>query len=234
MQDKRERIQIEAFNKWEENYKKGTVEIATGIGKTFIGLRALHSMPKDDKIHLFLAEVTDRKKDLIDNIKKYDSIYGTNTIEDYNLQFHCYQTVRNWRNVKNIGLVIADEIHESFTPENSKFYQYNDFDAIIGLSAKIDISISYVEERGILEYTITKETYLNRHAPLIYTYTMQKAREEGLNRKVNVHLIYHKLDDTIKNIKAGSKKKSFLQTEKKAYDFWEDRLKGIIKFLFLN
>jgi|TARA_R110000851_G_scaffold314588_5_gene476711 hypothetical protein len=50
-------------------------------------------MPRDDlKEHYFLAEVTDRKKDLIDQITLYNKIFKRDVVNDYNLQFACYQT----------------------------------------------------------------------------------------------------------------------------------------------
>tara|TARA_R110000851_G_scaffold315229_2_gene477552 strand:- start:4146 stop:4385 length:240 start_codon:yes stop_codon:yes gene_type:complete len=74
--------------------KKGTCQIITGLGKTFISLHALYTMPKgDDKIHLFLAEQKDRVKDLREDILKYNKLFNRDVLNDYNLQFQCYQTV---------------------------------------------------------------------------------------------------------------------------------------------
>jgi len=107
---KKDKVQREALQMWLDSNKVGTCEIITGLGKTFIGLHALHTMPKNDGvIHLFLAEATDRKKDLYTDILKYDKIFGTNTLNEYKLQFRCYQTVYKWEK-KNFGLVIADKI----------------------------------------------------------------------------------------------------------------------------
>lgn len=54
---KREQIQKEAFQKWLDNNKIGTIECITGIGKTFISFWAMLSMPKNSNC-LFLAETT--------------------------------------------------------------------------------------------------------------------------------------------------------------------------------
>lgn len=226
--DKRDTIQFTALNKWISAGKIGTTEIATGLGKTFIALRALHTMEKDDRIHLYLAETTSRKKDLIESIKKFDRIYHCNTLEDYNFQFHCYQTVRNWRS-KHLGLVIADEIHDSLTPENSKFYQYNNYDALLGLSAKIDVNTEYKEVRGILSYTITKQTYLNRYCPIIYSYTMSEARKNNLNKDLTIHIIKHDLDFKKKSVKQGKKGSEFYITELDAYNYWDKKYNDSLK-----
>lgn len=54
---KREEIQKTAYEEWLRNEKKGTVEIITGLGKTFISFWAMLSMPKNSNC-LFLAETT--------------------------------------------------------------------------------------------------------------------------------------------------------------------------------
>jgi len=223
--DKRDRIHNAALAAWKRNKKRGTVQIATGVGKTFIFLHALHSMIPDDRIHLFLAEVTDRKKDLKENIKKYDAKYKVNTLDKYNLQFHCYQTVRDWEDVKNIGLVGADEIHDSLTPSNSNFYKNNHYDAIIGLSALVDVNTEYLITDDFYSYRITKGDYLNKYAPVVYNYSINDARADDLNRDLNIHIIKHQLDDKLLTVRSGSKQKPFFQTELKAYNYWDKRFK---------
>lgn len=102
------KVQQEALQLWVKNGKKGTCNIITGLGKTFLGLHALYTMPKNDgKLHLFLAEQVDRQTDLIKDIVKYNEIFKVNVLNDYNLQFQCYQTVCKWKD-KDVGLVIAD------------------------------------------------------------------------------------------------------------------------------
>ena len=54
---KREEIQNNAFQSWFNNNKIGTLQIITGLGKTFIAFRALLTMPKGSNC-LFLAETT--------------------------------------------------------------------------------------------------------------------------------------------------------------------------------
>lgn len=217
----RDKVQREALSAWLLANKRGTVEIITGLGKTFIALHALYTMPKDYGItHLFLAEVTDRKKDLIDDINKYNQIFGRNVLADYNLEFHCYQTVYKWKQ-RNFGLVIADEIHDSLSPAYVQFYQNNKFSAIIGLSATINSNTRY-KINGVV---VTKGYYLTVVAPVCYTYGLDKGIREGTSRNLNVYIIKHKLDDKIKSVPAGNSKKRFYQTERQAYDYWDNQHK---------
>lgn len=220
MEKIRNQVQQKALKCWLQADKKATVEIITGLGKTFIGLNALYTMPKNNDIHLFLAETTGRKKDLLDQIKKYNKIYNVNVLKDYNLKFFCYQTVYKW-NDKKFGLVIADEIHDALSPEYSKFFFNNKYSAIIGLSATINRKTEYI----INNVCITKGDLLDKIAPTCFKYTIDEAKEDGTSRNLKVFVIQHKLDDKNKTIKSGSQKKRFYQTEKAAYDYWDNRHK---------
>lgn len=213
LQDK---IQKEALITWLENDKKGTAELATGVGKTILALHALYTMDSNDDIHLFLAETISRKKDLLNDVKKYNQIFNRDVFRDYRLEFHCYQTVYRWKN-RNFGLIIADEIHDSLSPAYSKFYYNNNYKAIIGLSATIDRKTKYVENN--IEFT--KGKLLDDIAPSIYKYTINQGQKDKVSRKLNIYIIQQELDNVNKNIIAGSIKNRFFQTEKAAYDYWD-------------
>lgn len=101
-------IQKQAVAAWLNSNKCGTLALITGLGKTFCSLHALYTMPRDGKLHLFLAEQVDRQTDLIKDIVKYNKIFNKDVLNDYNLQFQCYQTVYRWKD-KEFGLIIADE-----------------------------------------------------------------------------------------------------------------------------
>jgi len=55
--NEREIIQNQAFDAWLNNEKKGTIELPTGLGKTFVAFKAMLSMPKNSNC-LFIAETT--------------------------------------------------------------------------------------------------------------------------------------------------------------------------------
>jgi superfamily II DNA or RNA helicase len=216
---KKDEVQQKALTAWIKAGKVGTAEIATGIGKTFLALHALYTMPKHDgKLHLFLAETIDRERDLKQDILLYNQIFKRDVFYDYNLEFHCYQTVFRWTGF-NFGLIIADEIHDSLSEAYSMFYKHNTYDAILGLSAKIDRSTRYVIDNIV----ITKGELLDKVAPIIFKYSLKDGLQEGLSRRLNIHIIFHKLDDKLKTVKAGSIKKPFYQTEKASYEYWNSQ-----------
>lgn len=218
---KKDKVQKEALDAWIKANKKGTMEIITGLGKTFIALHALYTMPKNDDVHLFLAETTEREIDLNNDIEKYKDIFGRDVREDYNLEFYCYQTTYKWKD-KEFGLVIADEIHDSLSPSYSKFYYNNKYKAIIGLSATVDRSTTYELPNGDM---FTKGHLLDYFAPVVFSYGLKKASKENTTRKLNVYVILNKLNEVDKDIVAGNAKKKFYQTEKAAYDYWDSQHK---------
>lgn len=54
---KQEEVQNSAFQSWLDNNKVGTIELATGTGKTWVAFKAMLSMSKNSNC-LFLAETT--------------------------------------------------------------------------------------------------------------------------------------------------------------------------------
>jgi superfamily II DNA or RNA helicase len=222
----KDKIQNEAVAKWTANDKKGTTEIITGLGKTFLALKALYTMPKNqqDTVHLFLAEQKDRQQDLIKDVVKFNAIYKCNVMADYNLQFQCYQTVRNWKGYK-LGLVIADEVHDSMSVENYKFYINNSYNSLLGLTALFNGDTTYfIGDRPELEEIfgkrlITKQDLLDHVAPICYTYTVDQGQIEGTSRKLNIFVVETELDPVTKNVECGSKTHTFMSTETLAYEY---------------
>jgi len=158
---------------------------------------------------LFLAEVTDRERELRIEQEKW----GGPTSE---IEFACYQSAYKWVG-KKYDLVIADEIHDSLTKEYSKFYANNQVKHIIGLSATVDAHAE-VETEDPDEY-FTKGELLKEIAPVCFTYGLDEGQKDGTSRKLDVYVINHKLDMHNKNIEAGNAKKRFYQTEWGAYNY---------------
>jgi len=236
--EQKNNIQNEALLAWQSNNKCGTTEMITGVGKTFLALKSLYTMPKNDQdtIHLFLAEQKDRLDDLIKDIAKFNVINDCNVMEDYNLQFQCYQTVYKWKEFQ-LGLVICDEIHDSLTPEYFNFYLNNSFDAILGLSAKVPNITNYTIKkipklRDLFKKDIiTKHDMLGYAAPICFKYNINQGQTDGTSRKLNIYVVQCELDKINKNIKAGNQKTPFLQTEWAAYSYLDKLFKNAINLV---
>lgn len=212
----KDKVQRTAVEHWLASNKKGTFEIATGVGKTIAALHCLYTMPKNEDVHLFLAETIEREADLNRDILFYNKLFGVNVLKDYRLIFKCYQSVYKIKD-REVGLIIADEIHSALSPEYSQFFYNNKSKAIVGLSATVDTDTSYFID-GRLK---TKGDFLNDIAPVCFKYSLSQAKEDGVSRKLNIYVTYQNLDEVNKNISAGNAIKKFFQTEKQSYDYWD-------------
>lgn len=222
---KKDQIQNDCVAKWIINDKTGTAEIITGAGKTFLSLKALYTMPRhSDLTHVFLAEQKDREIDLETDIIKFNKINNCDVHKDYNLKFFCYQTVRNWSGYK-LGLVIADEIHDSMTPENYKFYINNSFKAILGLTAKFDGKIQYAIKKNedlksvFKQNIVSKQDMLSNTAPIMFKYGTDQGQAEGTSRLLNIYIVETEVDSNNKNIESGNATTKFWQSEEAAMKY---------------
>ena len=231
----KDQIQNQALEVWKKTGKESTCEIITGLGKTFLALKALYTMPKydQDTVHLFLAEQKDRELDLNKDIEKFNKIYNCDVYKDYNLQFFCYQTVRRWEGY-TLGLVIADEIHDSISPENYKFYLNNKIDSILGLTALFNGEQLYTikKDATIRQYfrkdMVSKSEMLEYVAPIRFKYNVNQGQKEGTSRKLNIYIVESDLNYLDKTIKAGNSTTPFYQTEKAAYAYIEKLYNNVI------
>lgn len=212
--DTRTKVQKEALNAWINAGKRGSIEIATGVGKTKIAIDAVKLFPKSAKI-LFLAEQTDRELELRNEQKKWGA-------EDYNIQFACYQTAYKWTGMQ-FDLVIADEAVDSFTPSYSKFYFQNEIKSLICLFAYLDRYLVVDHDENGKE--ITKGDMCNRIAPICFTYTMIQAQIDKTYRALDIYVIKHRLDGVNKTMVAGNREKKWMQTEQEAYDYADNLFK---------
>jgi len=222
---KRDEIQNLAVNAWVKADMKGTLELSTGMGKTFCFIKATALLPDNSNI-LFLAETSQREIDIRADIEKFKTLFNYDLLQTHELTFMCYQSAYKTSNTE-WDLVVADEIHTSLTHKYSEFYYNNSYKAILGLSATVDKNAIVSEEDN---KTITKGDLLNEIAPVCYTYSLNQAQEDNTTRKLNVYVIMHRLDSVNKTIEAGSKLKRFKTTEKAAYNYWDNEFK---KALFM-
>ena len=226
LNEKKDKIQNDAVEKWIYSGKQGTIEAITGIGKMFIFLKALMTMPRHqlDTKHLFLAETTTRDKDLQEQITIFNSIYNVDILSLYNLEFHCYQEVYKWRGF-NFGLIGCDEVHDQLSPEYIKFHLNNKYDAIICLTALIVSTQTYNLKRDIPlrnyfdKDLVTKHDMIAKIAPICFKYTVNEGQLDNTSRKLNIYVIKNKLDDKNKNVIGGGKHQKFYQTEASAYSY---------------
>jgi superfamily II DNA or RNA helicase len=198
-------IQSEARLALKENNGSGILLIGTGVGKTFLGIQeVIDELQKSDfegyePPLIVVPTVRLRDNSWSDEFKKwgYEEEYKS-------VERSCYVSINKIVG-KKYRLIILDECHR-ITPENYKFFENNQVDRIVMLTAtkpkdkqKLDLLLS-----------LTK---------IVYTYTLDEAVRDGLVSPFVIHIIKVPLDKFTKNVKCGGKKKSWYSTEQLQYDY---------------
>ena len=137
--DVKDKIQKTGINKWYYAGCKGTLEYATGVGKSKCGVLAAGWVTKynpDARILILTPTQTIRDQAWVNEFKKW----GAKEIFETNVECVCIQTAYRYSG-EHYDLVIADEIHNyiPITEEYMyfKFFENNKLYKILGLSASI-------------------------------------------------------------------------------------------------
>lgn len=225
----KEKIQQESYEAWLANGKIGTIEQATGTGKTFVAFKCILSMPKGSNI-LFLAETVVRENTVLKDALEYKKFYGINPLDGYKFKFATYQGAYKYNlwdyfpkaKVDNT-IVVMDEIHDICSDKriefikNSDSHHYGTFTlyAKVGLSATIDKKTLY----QIQGQETTKFDLLKTFCPVVYTYSLQDSMDNKTTRELRFFVLNHELDPVTKNIESGAVGNKFMATEKSKYPY---------------
>jgi len=139
--ESKDKIQRNGLNKWWSKpwYGKGTLQYATGVGKTRCGVLAAAYLAKitnmEARILVLTPTETIRDRSWKDEFYKWDE----GEVFEQCVKCVCIQTAYKWLG-HSFDLVIADEIHNYMSPEYYNFFIYNKYIRILGLSAHIDKS----------------------------------------------------------------------------------------------
>ena len=135
----KDKIQRKGLNKW-WTYPingKGTLQYATGVGKTRCGILAAALIAEksgmDCNILILTPTETIRDRAWKEEFKKWGHIDVYNSC----VECVCIQTAYKYFG-QHYDLVIADEIHNYISPEYFNFFANNRYDRVLGLSAYID------------------------------------------------------------------------------------------------
>ena len=214
---KLEKLQSDIVNSIGE---RGTAEIATGVGKTFISFKWLYKyVPKYSKV-TFFAETTVREKTLLDEAKKFKEIYNLDVTSDYDISFCCYQSLPITDSIAHI----YDEIHDMLTPVYQACWFMNQPKYCIGLSAFIpNIPLDKLDFDSP-----TKLDILNQFAPVKFRYSISQAVEEGILSPFEISVKYYEFDNTVKSMLGGTKAKPVPMTEFEYFKYFDSRRKNFM------
>ena len=123
-----------------------------------------------------------------------------------NTEMLCYASASKVKG-NEYDLVILDEAH-NITELSSTFFKNNSIRDIIALTA----TPPEKEEKQELLSLLGLET--------VYELSLEDGISLGIVAPVNIHLIYTTLEEKEKTVKMGNKERYFMQTEKKAYEYY--------------
>jgi superfamily II DNA or RNA helicase len=200
---RRDEIQSAALKATEGKFRSG-LGLATGVGKTLVGLMYLEQNVTPLKTVLIVAP----KTSIITEWKTQAVKFQKESVLT-NATFSTYLSL-NKKNPADYDIVVFDECHSLL--DSHKVFLDNFTGKILGLTGtppKRDDS-----EKGRM---------VNEFCPIVYTYVTDDAIGDSIlnDYKIIVHEIRL---GTVKNVSVSTKSGSFMTTEKDNYRYWCNRL----------
>lgn len=193
--------QTEALQAWAAAGYRGTIEGATGFGKTLVGLRATLLYKPGSRILISVPTTKLRDIDWPEEARKWNIPLLLN---EGRCRLVCHASMPTIKGEK-FDLVILDEGHH-LTYNKSEFFDNNEVRDILCLTATYPTLEDY------------KFQLLNDLAPSVFEYTLDQAVKDGTVADYEVVVVVCPLNDTVKYIETGPKAKRFTVTEKGRYD----------------
>lgn len=191
--------QIEAYNKWVENDKKGLFAMATGTGKTLTSLNCLLNQYKENSSYkaVILVPTIALVNQWKDECRKFNfnnvitvssqekwpqNISFLNSASNFidvsfviivtYASFYRNNFQSHFKNLPKETLLIADEAHNLGSNNISKVLPKIHLNQRIGLSATPDRKFDDIGNKSI-------EDFFNDKPPFVYSYTMEQAMQMG-------------------------------------------------------
>ena len=175
--------------------KKGTIAMATGVGKSKVFILMCIEMLKiNSNLRICLVVPTEKLRD--ENWKKEFSKWGQEDIYS-KLDRYCYASISKIKT--SYDVIGLDEVH-NLTENNAVFLEKNKKAHILGMTA------TPPEE-------LNKQELLAKYCPIIYSYSLIEGITDGIVLPFKIKIVELSLDSTDKYIIAGSKDKPFKTTE---------------------
>ena len=171
LHQKKDDIQKEARDIWQQRNSMGLLAMATGSGKSKIAIDESKEQHKTRKASFkaILIVPTEKLRD-VGWKDEYDKWGGSKTFEVMDME--CYASIHRIKG-NTYDFVILDEAHY-ITTANSVFFKNNTCKSVMALTAT-------PPEDPV------KQMILDLYAPIVYIYTLDQAVKDGLvNRECKV------------------------------------------------
>lgn len=220
-EERKHYVQVRSVDAWRNLHRRGTVEAATGIGKTKIGIEAVVEqfvIDPESLVYIVVPTIELRDKDWPDEFKKWGYEHLIKKVK-----LICYSALHKQQPAKDVDLTIFDEIHHytilgsAFNQPTNTWKLYN----VLGLTAKLPNPEKNEEER-------IKRHLIDKIAPSCFHVPLEHAIKLELVADFEVKILRCQLDTTHQNILAGSKDKTFMTTEYAYYKFLTKMIQRMI------
>ena len=209
VEEVRDKVQQEAVEAIKNNFKNCIVAMATGAGKSKVAI----DYAKKHSDNTALVVPTAKLRD--DNWKKEFEKWG----EDYNkVTKLCYASATKYKNQK-YDLTILDEGH-NITENNQSFVTDNKARKTILLTATVPRKKDNQTKHDLLQ---------DLGFSIAFELTLDDCIKLGFVAPYTINIVEVPLENSKKTVKAGSKKKPFMTTERGNYDYLS---KSIMKAMY--
>jgi len=177
--DLRDQQQRKALNNWAINGFKGSIIAGTGFGKSRCGVIAIGETIKrlteyndyGERIVHITGLVLVPTVQLKDQFEQEFIKWGYENVLD-TVDFMCYQSAYKMVD-KHYDVVVCDEIHLGLSPKYRKFFDNNEYDRLLCMTATLPEEYEYCE-------------FLAEIAPPIFEITLDECVELGLVAPYNI------------------------------------------------
>lgn len=205
----KDKLQHAAWEKWRDAGKKGTIEAATGVGKSKIAVKAMmnlfngHANPESNYVaYIVVPTETLRDIEWPAEIKKWWPRAPMDKIK-----IICHVSMDEVRENRPIKLAIFDEIHH-ITERNITFFENNIVEEVMGLSATVPTTS--------FPGSFDKAEAIKRLAPVIFRVSINEAKALKLVAEFEIILLKFALDTANLSVSYKGKDGKTIQTTEAA------------------
>lgn len=217
----RKQVQDAGYRAWENAGRKGTIVMATGVGKSKLAVKRVTELAEkwypssDPRPEILLVTPTEKLRD--ENWPAEFAKWGAGGHMENLVKRICFASLKNEKG-NRYKLVILDEIHrltfvnaEGFLEEGTitQFLSENICDEVMGLTATAP-----AKDRDTIKASIVEQI-----APVCFNYPLDQAVADGIIPPYQIVVIMVPLERMVKEIKSGTTKNPFMTTEVSAYEY---------------
>ena len=219
------------YNAWFDAGKRGTLEGATGIGKTKAAIVAIvmQFAKKADSI-VVIAVPTETLRD-VDWPAEFVK-WGHPELVEKTTRV-CWVSLSELKVPTEVDLFVGDEVHH-LTSAASKFFDTNRVWNMLGLTATLPAG-------AITTTAGVRRTLIDQYMPSVFKVSLEEGIELSLVADFKIKVIFHELDTKEMYIPNGTKARPTFTTEGSQYKFltrviqklaWQK--KGDAKFMYIQ